>query len=70
MDCGSNIFQSFDFGKRARTFNLNSFVGLHLTNTLAASHENLSNLHPFLIRSSRGNSRKNKPRIFGLLRNS
>ena len=39
MDCGSNIFQSFDFGKRARTFNLNSFVGLHLTNTLAASHK-------------------------------
>ena len=68
MDCGSNIFQSFDFGKRARTLNLNSFVGLHLTNTLAASHENLSNLHPFLIRSS--NLRKNKPRIFGLLRNS
>ena len=68
MDCGSNIFRSFDFGKRARTFKLNSFVGLYLTNTLAASHENLSNLHPFLIRSS--NLRKNKPRIFGLLRNS
>ena len=71
MDCGSNtIFQSFDFGKRARTSKLNSFVGLYLTNTLADSHENLSNLHPFLIRSSRGNWRKKKPRIVGFLKNS
>ena len=70
MDWGSNIFRSFDFGKRTRTFKLNSFVGLYLTNTLADSHENLSNLHPFLIRSSRGNSRRNKPRISGFLRNS
>ena len=47
MDCGSNIFRSFDFGKRARTFKLNSFVGLYLTNTPADSHDNLSNLHSF-----------------------
>ena len=47
MDCGRNIFRSFDFGKRARTFKLNSFVGLYLTNTPADSHDNLSNLHSF-----------------------
>ena len=68
MDCGSNIFRSFDFGKRARTFKLNSFVGLYLTNTPADLIYQIYT--PFLVRSSRGSSRKNKSRIFGLLRNS
>ena len=49
---------------KARAFKLNSFERLYLTNTLANFHENPSNLHPLLIRVSRGNSRKKKPNFW------